>query len=322
MYVEYYGLTDEPFQPTPDPAFYFDSQTHRKAMAYLGYGLAQGEGCIVITGETGTGKTMLVGHLMATIDRARLTGVRLGGTEGEEGLRLAAESLGIPCENGEKAEILGDIERHLRAEAAQGRRTLLIVDDAHRLSATALEELRALSRFQIEGQALAQLFLLGQPALQEMLRTDALEPLRERVLASHHLEPMQPEEIGPYIAHRLSRAGWRDRPSFTPDAFAALHRHSEGVPGALNALAERLLALGAREQRDTLDAEAVECAARPPAGEQEVPAEPDTAARIAALEARVEEQEAALRRVLTLLIDWVESDSAYAPGSGRRHDAA
>ena len=97
MYTEHYGLTAKPFQLTPDPRFYFDSQTHRKAMAYLGYGLAQGEGFIVITGDIGAGKTTLVGHLMATVDKARLNAIQIGSTQvdGDDMLRLAAQGLGV-----------------------------------------------------------------------------------------------------------------------------------------------------------------------------------------------------------------------------------
>ncbi|RYY33610.1 MAG: DUF2075 domain-containing protein, partial [Sphingomonadales bacterium] len=264
MYDDHFGLTDRPFQLTPDPRFYFDSATHKKAMAYLGYGLAQGEGFIVITGEVGTGKTTLVGHLMETIDATRLNAVKLVSTQvgADDLLRLVAQSLDIPTDNVAKAQLLDRIERRLHDSARGGKRTLLIVDEAQLLERGALEELRMLSNFQGGGHALMQIFLLGQPEFREMLNGDGgLEQLRQRVIATHHLEPMATDEVGPYIRHRLETAGWSGRPHFTQDAFAALHTHADGVPRRLNLLAGRVLLLAAVEKVDTIDAAMVEATA-------------------------------------------------------------
>src|SRR3982751_822851 len=181
MYTERYGLTGQPFQLTPDARFWFDSRTHRKAMAYLGYGLAQGEGFIVVTGEIGAGKSTLVAHLMATIDRERLNTISLVSTqvEGDDMLRLAAQGFGLATERVEKAQLLDRIERELASVAASGRRTLLIVDEAQSLSTSALEELRMLSNFTVHGRALIQIVLLGQPEFRERLNFDHdLEQLR------------------------------------------------------------------------------------------------------------------------------------------------
>ena len=130
MYSDHYGFSEKPFQLTPDPRFWYESRTHRKAMAYLGYGLAQGEGFIVITGEIGAGKTTLVGHLLATIDRARFTAINVVSTqvEGDDMLRLVAQGLGLPTEGVAKAQVLDRIERSLDEEARAGRNVLLIVD--------------------------------------------------------------------------------------------------------------------------------------------------------------------------------------------------
>ena len=119
MYTDYYGLTDRPFQLTPDARYWFESRTHKKAMAYLGYGLAQGEGFIVITGEIGAGKSTLVAHLMATIDRERLNAISLVSTqvEGDDMLRLAAQGLGLETGGVAKAQLLDRIEQRLREEA-------------------------------------------------------------------------------------------------------------------------------------------------------------------------------------------------------------
>ena len=256
MYEQHYGFSGRPFQLTPDPAFYFESGTHRKAMSYLGYGLAQGEGFIVITGDIGAGKTTLVGHLMATIDPRRLTAVQLVSTQvgGDDMLRLAAQGFGITTNGVEKAQLLAAVETSLHQNARAGKRALLIVDEAQNLSTAALEELRMLSNFQLGGQSLLQIFLLGQPEFRDMITGEArLEQLRQRIIAIHHLDPMQPDEVAPYIEHRLKMVGWAGNPRFTPDAYKALADASDGVPRRLNALVSRVLLLGAIDKLDMLD---------------------------------------------------------------------
>jgi len=374
MYDDHYGLSGRPFALTPDPKFWFDTATHRKAMAYLGYGLSQGEGFIVITGDVGAGKTTLVGHLMATIDRERLHVIKLVSSQvdGDDLLRIVATGLGVETAGLMKAQLLVAIERGLHSIARAGRRTLLIVDEAQALHTGALEELRMLSNFQAGGHALLQIFLLGQPEFRAALHgSDRLEQLRQRVIAMHHLDPMGAEEVEPYVLHRMSLVGWNGRPKFTPDAFAALYRGSDGVPRRLNQLAGRVLLFGAIEQVDVIDAKVVDAviaditgdmpapsapAPRPVVAAPEPKPEPEIFAvpepikapepvatreplaavepaapandpkpapieiahdRFAAIEARLEEQDAALRRVLALLVDWVEGNEAAAARGGR-----
>lgn len=270
-----YGLSDRPFQLTPDPRFYFESATHRKAMTYLGYGLAQGEGFIVVTGEIGTGKTMLVGRLMATIDRARLTAINLVSTqlEGDDILRIVALALGVATDGAAKGQLLARIERFLHEQARGGKRTLLIVDEAQNLPLSALEELRMLSNFQFAGQALLQIFLLGQPEFRDALAQPRFEQLRQRVIATHHLTPMNPDEAAPYIMHRLACAGWKGTPRFTQDAYESFHRLSGGIPRRLNMLAGRVMLQGAIERLTDIDGEVVEDVAADLASESIMPAE-------------------------------------------------
>ncbi|WNO52798.1 XrtA/PEP-CTERM system-associated ATPase [Stakelama saccharophila] len=342
MYDEHYGLTGRPFQLTPDPKFWFDTATHKKAMAYLGYGLSQGEGFIVITGEPGAGKTTLVGHVMSTIDPERLNVIRIVTTqiEADDLLRIVAQGLGAEAQGLNKAQLLGAIERGLHAVARTGRRTLLIIDEAQSLPPSSVEELRMLSNFQAGGHSLLQIFLLGQPEFRELLHgTDRLEQLRQRVIATHHLDPMEPHEVEAYIAHRLSVVGWQGRPDFTDDALEALYHGSGGLPRRLNQIASRLLLFGAIEQIETFTGEDVAVVLEDMAAESKPAASADHAAsyrpvrrgedatiapqpadgalaermdaqeaRIASLESRLEEQDKALRRVLTLLVDWVEGD--------------
>lgn len=383
MYDQFYGLSGRPFQLTPDPHFYFESATHRKALSYLGYGLAQGEGFIVITGDIGAGKTTLVGHVMGTVDPARLTAAKIVSTQvgGDDILRLAAQSFGLAAEGVPKAPLLQRIEAFLHAQARAGKRSLLIVDEAQNLAVSAIEELRMLSNFQLGGQALLQIFLLGQPEFRDLMKSPELEQLRQRVIATHHLEPMLESETEPYILHRLRLVGWEGNPQFTADAFAALHAATDGVPRRLNAVASRLLLLGAIEQRQVLDGDAVAAVLADMGQDAEEPEEvasspldravdpalvsqpaPSSAAmdamraeleelradmaamrtamasqagiadrdevvevlayfdkRLDAVDGRQQEQEQALRRVLTLLVDWVERDDH---GVGQHSQAA
>jgi general secretion pathway protein A len=256
MYDSYYGFSGRPFQLTPDPHYYFESLTHRKALSYLGYGLAQGEGFIVITGEVGAGKSTLVSHLSQTIDKARLTAATIvtSQLDGEDMVQMAAESYGIDTRGLDKAAVLKAIENFLHAEARAGRRCLLVVDEAQNLAVAALEELRMLSNFQLGSSALLQIFLLGQPEFRDLVQNaPQLEQLRQRVIATHHLDAMDTDEVEPYIMHRLQKAGWSGRPTLTEDAFDAIYDETGGVPRKINALMNRVLLMGAVEKLDVFD---------------------------------------------------------------------
>ena len=255
MYEQFYGFSGRPFQLTPDPQFYFESISHKKAMSYLGYGLAQGEGFIVITGEVGAGKSTLVAHLMERIDPAALTVAQVvtSALDGAEIVHVVAQAFGLMVEGQDKAGALGAIERFLQDEARAGRRCLLVVDECQNLELTALEELRMLSNFQLGAHPLLQSLLLGQP---EFRRTVAhhpdLEQLRQRIIASHHLEALDEGEVEHYVRHRLAHVGWDGRPAFAAGLLEALYRHTEGIPRRVNQVMNRLLLLGAIEERDEL----------------------------------------------------------------------
>ncbi len=256
MFNDFYGLTGRPFQLTPDPMFYFESLTHRKALSYLSYGLAQGEGFVVITGEVGAGKSTLVAHLMATIDPARLTAAQIvtSKLDGEELVHVVAQAFGLIVDGHDKASALGAIEAFLHDEARAGRRCLLVVDESQNLAIDALEELRMLSNFQLGAHPLLQTLLLGQPEFRETIQDHPqLEQLRQRVIAAHHLEAMDLGEVQPYIEHRLKCVGWTGNPQFDQRVFTGLYEASGGVPRRINQICNRLMLLGAVEQRSRID---------------------------------------------------------------------
>ncbi len=256
MFNDYFGLTGRPFQLTPDPAFYFESLTHRKALSYLSYGLAQGEGFVVITGEVGAGKSTLVAHLMATIDPARLTAAQIvtSKLDGEELVHVVAQAFGLIVDGHDKASALGAIEAFLHDEARSGRRCLLVVDESQNLAIDALEELRMLSNFQLGAHPLLQTLLLGQPEFRDTIQDHPqMEQLRQRVIAAHHLDAMELGEVQPYIEHRLKVVGWSGNPKFDQRVFTELFEASGGVPRRINQICNRLMLLGAVEQRSRID---------------------------------------------------------------------
>jgi putative secretion ATPase (PEP-CTERM system associated) len=255
MYEQFYGFSGRPFQLTPDPQFYFESTSHKKAMSYLGYGLSQGEGFIVITGEVGAGKSTLVAHLMQRVDPAALTVAQVVTTalDGAEIVHVVAQAFGLAVEGHDKAGALGAIERFLQDEARAGRRCLLVVDECQNLDLAALEELRMLSNFQLGSHPLLQSLLLGQPEFRSMLANHpGLEQLRQRIIASHHLDALDLGEVAHYVHHRLSHVGWQGQPDFEDGLLEALYRHTGGIPRRVNQAMNRLLLLAAIEERSHL----------------------------------------------------------------------
>jgi general secretion pathway protein A len=260
MYADFYGLSAQPFQLTPDARFFFESTVHRQAMAYLVYGLHHAEGFIIITGEVGAGKTILVENLLSTIDRSSFVTAKIVTTQlaGDDLLHLVAAGFGIAKEGLAKGPLLQRISDFTLAQHRNGKRVLLIVDEAQNLSFEALEELRMLSNILFDGTMVLQSFLLGQPQFRGTLGSPRLEQLRQRVTAAYHLGPLNEAESKAYVEHRLRRADWRGDPHFSEDSFPLIHQQTGGVPRQINTLCSRLLLFGFLEELHTLTASSVQ----------------------------------------------------------------
>ena len=259
MYESFYRLTGKPFQLNPDPSFFFASRGHKRAFAYLEYGLYQSEGFIVITGEVGAGKTTIVRSLLEQLDPSKVVAAQIVSTQldADELLRAVGVAFGLPVRTVDKAVLLASLEAYFCQLVLDKKRALLVVDEAQNLSGRALEELRMLSNFQLGDQALLQSFLIGQPELRQMMQGPQMQQLRQRVIASHHLGPLDSGETQAYIEHRLRHVNWQDDPSFDPECFSVIHKHSNGIPRKINTLCNRLLLAAYLGEKHALTADDV-----------------------------------------------------------------
>ena len=259
MYEAFYGLTAKPFQLNPDPSFYFASKQHRRAKAYLEYGVSRNEGFIVITGEIGAGKTMVLRSLIEGLNGSNVITGHLVTTQlgAEDTLRMVGAAFGFRVKDVPKSELLITLEAFLISQTSKGKRCLLIVDEAQNLTPRAVEELRMLSNFQFGNQALLQSFLVGQPEFREILQQPEMEQFRQRVAATCHIGPLDQDETKGYIEHRLKCAGSKGKPSFEPAAFDGIYKATAGIPRRINAVCDRLLLAGFLAGRTLLTAEDV-----------------------------------------------------------------
>ena len=264
MYEAHYGLTRKPFQLTPDASFYYAGKPHRRARAYMEYGVARGEGFIVITGEIGAGKTTVLSHLLDTLDPATIVVGRVSSTQLDphELLRMVGGAFGFPVQGRTKSELLIALETFLLRCLQQRRRCLLVVDEAQNLTPAALEELRMLSNFQVESQTLLQSYLVGQPEFRAMLQRPEMEQFCQRVVAACHIEALDAADTAGYVQHRLRSAGASSAWMFDDAALAAVHEASRGLPRRINLLCDRVLLHGYLEGRQHLGAADVQAVDR------------------------------------------------------------
>jgi putative secretion ATPase (PEP-CTERM system associated) len=262
MYESFFGLTGKPFQLNPDPSFFFGSRGHKRAFAYLEYGLYQSEGFIVITGDIGAGKTTVVRSLCEQLDSNKVVAAQIVSTqlEAEDMLRAVGVAFGLPVKSVDKAMLLASLEAFLCQLAVEKRRALLIIDEAQNLAPRAMEELRMLSNFQLGDQALLQSFLIGQPELRGMMQSPNMQQLRQRVIAAYHLGPLERSETQAYVEHRLRFVGWKNDPQFETACFDLIHQATGGVPRRINTLCNRLMLsafLAEKHVLETSDVQAI-----------------------------------------------------------------
>jgi type II secretory pathway predicted ATPase ExeA len=285
-------------------------------MAHLTYGLHQGEGFIIITGDVGAGKTTIVDLLLSNLNNSSHVAAKIVTTQlaPDDTLRMVAVAFGLYEEGLDKAGMLRRIENFVTATYRSKKRSLLIIDEAQNLSVASLEELRMLGNFSVGGVAPLQIFLLGQPQFRSTLGDPALEQLRQRVAASCHLGPMTESEI----------VGWQDDPVFSEDFFSAVYRQTGGIPRRINTLCSRILLFGFLEQKHAIDREIVDQVAEelqselgavvvapsaaPDVRSNNAPPAADLAARVAALERRLDRHDRVIKRA-------IEIAAAYVPGN-------
>ena len=259
MYESYYGFSERPFQLSPDPRFFFATSHHQRALSYLQYGLDQAEGFIIITGPIGTGKTTIARNLLTNIADENIVAAQLVTTKlsPNELLELVAAEFKIKVTGDSKADLLRSIEVFLINLNKQGKRALLLVDEAQNLPAETIEELRMLSNFQLDSKPLIQSFLLGQEELKDIISAPDMEQFRQRIIASAHLKPLNVEEVKNYINHRLAQANCNKEALFSDDAFQLIFEKTLGVPRKINIFVDRLLLFGFLEELNEIDCKVI-----------------------------------------------------------------
>ena len=257
MYRTHFGLRHQPFSVAADPRFIYMSPQHKEAARHLLYGLQSGAGFILLTGEVGSGKTMVCRtflHLLPPeADVANVVNPRV---DFRSLLMRICEDLHIEV-TPDTPDLIDAIHGHLLLAHAQGRRTLIIVDEAQALSHEVLELLRLLTNLDSTGRKL-QIFLIGQPELRDILRLPALEPVSQRIVARYHLNPLPEEETERYIEHRLRKAGLTGPVPFEPDAIHSIHRICGGVPRRINVLCDRAMLTARQRNTHRIDAQLIE----------------------------------------------------------------
>ena len=263
MYEAYFKFTESPFRLNPDARYFFASARHKRALDCLKFGLSHGEGFVVVTGDIGTGKTTLIGHLLATLPQARYVAASIVSShlDADDLLHMLSDSFGLPHDGASKATLLLRLQRHFEHLAGNGAKPLIIVDEAQNLPSDALEELRMLSNARIGHTSTPLTILIGQPQFRQKMSDPDLLQLRQRVVASYHLGPLGPDETRQYVEHRLATAGWAGDPTVHDDVYAAVYKVTAGVPRQINLLFSRTLLLVFLDERHDMTAQDVETVA-------------------------------------------------------------
>ena len=251
MYTGFYGLREKPFSLAPDPRYLFLSASHREALAHLLYGIEEGEGFIEVIGQVGTGKTTLCRTLLDRIGSDAEIAYIFNPSPSEiELLAAINKELGLPTAVRTRTELLDALNQFLLEKNAAGRRVLLVIDEAQNLDPSVLEQVRLLSNLETATEKLLQIVLTGQPELRDVLASPELSPLRQRIALEHHIQRLRPEELLPYLRHRIEVAGARLEDIFAPGCDEIFYAFSAGCPRLVNLLADRALLAGFSRQED------------------------------------------------------------------------
>jgi general secretion pathway protein A len=263
VYLHFYGFREHPFSTTPDPKFLYLTASHREALAQLTYGVQEGKGCIVLTGNIGTGKTTLLRTLLNKLDTTTaVASVSNSMLPFESLLEYILEEYGITTPGASHVQRLLALKRFLEERHGAGLKTVLILDEAQNLAPATLEEVRLLSNFEAPGAKLLQILLVGQPELGAKLALPELRQLRQRIALRFTLGPLSLDETRNYIRSRLRMAGAWDLGVFSDRAIERIARNSGGIPRLINLLCDHCLLIGYADQRRRIDAGIVVQAAR------------------------------------------------------------
>ncbi len=253
MYLAYYGLTEPPFDLTPNPRFLFYSAKHREAFNHLLYGLRERKGFVQLTGEVGAGKTTLCRALLEQLDGHYATALILNPVMSpDELMKAIALEFGLPVNGLDRLETLAVIDQFLLQQVERGKETVLIIDEAQDLTEELLEQVRLLSNLETDDRKLLQIVLLGQPELRDRLNSPRLRQLRQRITVRYHLLPLNRVEVAQYVRHRLQRSGANGAPRFTRPALWRVCRYSQGIPRLVNAVCDKALLAGFVHQRERI----------------------------------------------------------------------
>ena len=245
MYEKFFGFKVKPFEITPDPDFFYSSENHKEALAYLQYSVREGKGFTVITGEAGSGKTTLVHTLLSQLDGTVKTAYIFNPMmEPAEFLKYICEDLGLDPNKSNGQTQLSQLHKHLLDSYEKNERVFLIIDEAQTLSDELLHQVRLLTNLETSKNKLLHVILIGQPELDQMLEEKQFRPLKQRISVRYYLQPLNSEDVSRYINYRLKRAGARNLRLFYPDAVKSIAKYSNGIPRLINSICDNALLAG------------------------------------------------------------------------------
>jgi len=245
MYEKFYGFRERPFEITPDPKFLYLSESHKEALAHLTYAVRERKGFTVVTGEVGTGKTILVQTLLSKLDgntkTAYLFNPMMGSTDF---LHYICQDLGLKSQKKSKGQYLFQLHKFLMSCYSKNETVVLIVDEAHKLDPKLLEEVRLLTNLETSKNKLLQVILIGQPELSEIMEKPEFRQLKQRVSLRYHVQPLNKEDTKKYVRKRLRVAGTFNLNIFTPKALNKIYRYTKGIPRLINIICDNALLMG------------------------------------------------------------------------------